>query len=148
MDRVCRSFPLAPSRPATAVRTKVRWRGFCVGLRQLTADVEVAYVTSCDAPLVRPEFVEALYRRRAEFEVVVPRDETFHHPLAAIYHRNVVDRIDDLLHAGRRRPIFLFERAATLEVDVETLRAVDPHLATLQNVNTPADYERLCRRRP
>lgn len=119
--------------------------GIRVGLLQLPVDVQCAYVTSCDSPLVQIEFVKALYRQRKQFEIVVPRDQKFHHPLAAIYHRGVADRIDTLLNAGKRRPIYLFEIARTLEVDVETLRQVDPNLDTLQNANTPADYERLLR---
>jgi molybdopterin-guanine dinucleotide biosynthesis protein A len=119
--------------------------GIRVGLLQLPASVEYAYVTSCDSPLVRVEFIKAMYQQRESFEIVVPRDAKFHHPLAAIYHRGVVARIEQLLDMGKRRPTFLFELANTLEVDAETLRGCDPQLATLQNVNTPEDYQRLRR---
>ena len=119
--------------------------GISVGLQALPAECECAYVTSCDAPGLQPAFVRELHQRRRQFEVVVPRDGRFHHPLAAIYHRCVAGRIDALLQAGQRRPVFLFQQAATLEIDVEQLRDADPDLSTLQNVNTPEDYERLQR---
>jgi hypothetical protein len=44
------------------------------------------------------------------------------------------------------RPIFLFDRADTLEVPVAELRDVDPELLTLENLNTPQDYLRALER--
>jgi molybdopterin converting factor small subunit len=45
-----------------------------------------------------------------------------------------------LLEAGRLRPVFLYERVPTTRVPEADLRAVDPDLATLANLNTPSDY--------
>ena len=38
------------------------------------------------------------------------------------------------------RPVFLFDRVRTVRVPVDELRAADPELRTLANLNHPADY--------
>ncbi len=75
-----------------------------------------------------------------DHQIAVPVDGEFHHPLAAVYRTNVVPEIQSLLAADRLRPLFLFERVRTRRVSVEELRAADPDLQTLANLNQPADY--------
>ena len=48
--------------------------------------------------------------------------------------------IDALIAAGRMRPTFLFERVSTRELTEAELRAVDPQLDTLRNLNRPEEY--------
>ena len=48
--------------------------------------------------------------------------------------------VERLLAADRLRPALLFDEADTLRVPVEELRAVDPDLNTLANLNRPEDY--------
>ena len=38
------------------------------------------------------------------------------------------------------RPIFLFDEVKTSRVPVEELKAIDPELTTLMNLNRPTDY--------
>ena len=72
--------------------------------------------------------------------MAVPRDSQWYHPLAAVYQRRVLPEIDALLSRGERRPRALFGCVNTLEVATADLLDVDPELATLVNLNTPADY--------
>ncbi|MGH7202444.1 MAG: molybdenum cofactor guanylyltransferase, partial [Planctomycetaceae bacterium] len=51
------------------------------------------------------------------------------------------DRIRALIAAERMRPVFLLDECNAREVDVESLRDVDPELHSLRNVNTPEEYE-------
>ena len=48
--------------------------------------------------------------------------------------------VDELLRLDRLRPVFLMERLRTLVVEAEELRAADPDLKTLRNLNSPDDY--------
>ena len=114
--------------------------GLYAGLEALQDRAEAAYVTSCDVPLLVPEFVQMMLRRLDDQQVAVPVDGEFHHPLAAVYRTDVLPEIQSLLAADQLRPRFLFERVRTCRVPVEELRAVDPDLQTLANLNTPADY--------
>jgi len=116
--------------------------GIAQGLMTLPATCDAAYVSGCDVPLLQAAWVRELLRLRQGWDVVVPRDGTFHHPLSAVYHRRCVGPIERLLSEGRRRPRFLFDLVRTREVDVESLRRVDPDLRSIQNVNTPDAYQR------
>lgn len=114
--------------------------GLAAGLSALDSRVEAVYVTSCDVPLLVPAFVERMFQLLGDHDIVVPREEKFHHPLAAVYRPSVLPTIETLIAADRFRPIFLFEQHSTREVAVDELRKVDPELATLANCNRPEDY--------
>jgi molybdopterin-guanine dinucleotide biosynthesis protein A len=73
-------------------------------------------------------------------DVAVPRDGEFHHPLAAVYRASVLPEIQRLLSEDRLRPRFLFDVVRTREVPVDELRAADPALSTLRNLNAEKDY--------
>lgn len=114
--------------------------GLLAGLLAIQSQANVAYATSCDVPLLVPEFVSALITRLNDFDAVVPVEEQFAHPLAALYRTSVVPHIEALLAEDRLRPAFLFERVKTCRVPVEELKRVDPQLATLRNLNYLEDY--------
>ena len=116
-------------------------QGLRDGLSALPDGVEAAYATSCDVPLLKREFVRRMIDSLGEDEIAVPRDGKFHHPLAAVYRTSIVPKIDQLLEEDRLRPVYLFESCDTREIEVEELRSVDAHLASLLNCNTPEDYQ-------
>jgi molybdopterin-guanine dinucleotide biosynthesis protein A len=91
-------------------------------------------------PLLVPALVGRLVELSAGYQVAVPHVNGFDEPLAAVYRTSVLPQVESLLAAGRLRPAFLFERVRTRRVTAEELADVDPDLASLANVNTPADY--------
>ena len=114
--------------------------GLARGLAALADSCDAVYATGCDVPLLVPAFIEHMFRLLGRNDVVVPRDRRFYHPLAAVYRTSVLAEIRQLLTANKRRPFFLFENVATLEIPVDELRVADPELASLTNLNTPEDY--------
>jgi molybdopterin-guanine dinucleotide biosynthesis protein A len=114
--------------------------GIGVGLAALTSEVEAAYCSGCDVPLLRPEFVRAMIGALGECELAVPKEGDFHHPLAGVYRTSLVERINGFVAAGRRRPLFLIESSRAAIVDVESLRSVDPRLHSLRNINRPEEF--------
>lgn len=115
--------------------------GLAAGLRVVPEQVEAVYATSCDVPLLVPQFVSRMFELLGSHEVAVPRDGEHHHPLAAVYRPSVLKHIQQLLQADRLRPRFLFDMADTLEIPVNDLRQADPDLSTLMNLNRPEDYQ-------
>ena len=115
-------------------------QGICAGLDALHGLTEAAYITSCDVPLLNSAFVESLIGALGSHEIAVPVDSRFHHPLAAVYRVDVLDRVQQLLASDQRRPMFLIEQSDTIRIPVDQLKTVDPDLLTLQNINQPADY--------
>lgn len=115
--------------------------GLRSGLKALPEDVERAYVTSCDVPLLVPNFVSQMLDLARGYDVAVMEIDGFTHPLSAVYRRATLPFVDDLLAQDRLRPVFLFEAVKTRRVRPEEMTA-DPELRTLRNLNTREDYER------
>ena len=120
--------------------------GIRMGLRALeqhddnTLPNAAAYVTSCDVPLLQPEFVQAVASRLGNAEAAVVVEDGFRHPLAAVYRTSVIPVIDRLLDAGQQRPLFLFEQVETVLIPAQDLLLADPKLSSLLNLNQPKDY--------
>lgn len=122
--------------------------GLAAGLTKLAIerpDLEAAFVTSCDVPLLTPEFVAAMIARLGSFDIAVPVENGFPHPLAAVYRLSVLPHVRELLAADQLRPAFLLDRVATSRIDAEALRAVDPELHSLKNCNRPEEYQEALR---
>jgi molybdopterin-guanine dinucleotide biosynthesis protein A len=115
--------------------------GLRAGLKALPAGIEIAYVTSCDVPLLVPEFVLRMVDLLGDNDISVVEIDGFAHPLSAVYRRHTLEYIEDLLGQDRLRPAFLFDAVRTRRVQRKELEAVDPELSTLRNLNTPEDYQ-------
>jgi molybdopterin-guanine dinucleotide biosynthesis protein A len=114
--------------------------GMGLGLRAIAADADAAYVSACDVPLLRTEFVRAMIDALGEHDAAVPIDGKFYHPLAGVYRTALVPQIAALVGDGRLRPLFLIESIRTAAVRLDDLRAVDGALDSLRNLNTLDDY--------
>jgi len=114
--------------------------GLRAGLKALPSDIETAYVTSCDVPLLEPAFVREMLDLANGFDIAVVETDGFFHPLSAVYRRSVLPDVEALLAINRLRPVFLFDRVKTRRVRPSEITA-DPELRTLRNLNTRADYE-------
>lgn len=117
--------------------------GLAIGLAVLPTEVDAAYVSACDAPLLRPELIRELISRIGTHEVAIPREADTDHPLSAIYRTSLAIRSRQLVAQGERRLMALVRASNALTIDAEELRRVDPALDSLRNINTPADYEAL-----
>eukprot|EP00913_Durusdinium_trenchii_P035310 g33040.t1 len=114
--------------------------GLAAGLAALRPVAEAAFVSSCDAPLLKPAFIQHLTELIGDHELVILRDGKYYHPLAAVYRTALEDRVRELIAAERLRPFFLVEACDSRIVDVEEMRGVDPNLDSLRNTNTPEEY--------
>jgi molybdopterin-guanine dinucleotide biosynthesis protein A len=114
--------------------------GIAVGLGRLQGEADLAFVTACDAPLLRPAFIRRLIELVEGYDVAVPHVGGYDHPLTAVYRTGVLPHVESLLAAGRVRPVFLFDEVRTRRVTAEELITVDPDLESLMNVNSPEDY--------
>lgn len=114
--------------------------GLAAGMKTLMGRTDAVYATSCDVPLLMPAFIARMFELLGSHAIAVPCDGDHHHPLAAVYRPVVLPHIQKLLDADRLRPRFLFDEVDTCEVPVKALRAVDPRLDSLMNLNHPGDY--------
>lgn len=132
--------------------------GIRVGLKRLDGQCELAFVASCDAPLLKPELIRFLHRSylqqldmfsgdsRDQPRAIVPVAGNRIYGMTAIYqtslHGLVATRIED----GLLRVSDLAAACFAHLVDVESLKVVDPELDSLTNINQWEDYENLLQR--
>jgi molybdopterin-guanine dinucleotide biosynthesis protein A len=114
--------------------------GLRAGLKALPADASIAYVTSCDVPLLVPAFAARMVHLLGDHDIAVMEMDGFRHPLSAVYRRAVLPHVEVLLAADKLRPAFLFDAVDTRRVRPEEVADVDPDLDTLRNLNTREDY--------
>jgi len=114
--------------------------GLRAGLKALPASVDIAYVTSCDVPLLVPGFVSRMIELLGDLDIAVMEIDGFTHPLSAVYRRDTLPHVESLLAQDKLRPVFLFDAVRTRRVQPEEMVTVDPELHTLRNLNTQEDY--------
>jgi molybdopterin-guanine dinucleotide biosynthesis protein A len=135
-----------PALPASVIVTRDEregrgpLEGLRAGLKTLPPEVESAYVTSCDVPLLVPGFVGQMLDFTEGFDIAVMEIDGFAHPLCAVYCRTTLPYVEDLLAQDRLRPAFLFDAVRTRRVTAAEITS-DPDLRTLRNLNTPEDYQ-------
>jgi molybdopterin-guanine dinucleotide biosynthesis protein A len=124
-------------------------QGLAAGLAAIGDRAEVAYVSSTDVPLLHPAFVGRVVGALGDqVDVVLPEVGGFRQPLSAAYRTGLLPIVEELIAADRMRPAFLFERSRVLHMsEAELLQngalaRLDPALASVSNLNEPADYER------
>jgi molybdopterin-guanine dinucleotide biosynthesis protein A len=116
-------------------------QGLAAGLAALPQSVEVAYVTATDVPFLEPRWISRLTELIEDFDIVIPHVEGYLHPLAALYRRAVVlPAVGRLLGETRLGPVSLVEMLKARVADEAEIRAVDPELGILRNLNCPEDY--------
>lgn len=114
--------------------------GLYVGLSALEPESEAAFVVGCDVPRLVPAFVTRMTQLLGNHAMAVPVSEGFLQPLAAVYRREVAEAAARLLAAGELCPRALFETLPTRRVSAAELLDADPEMASLDNINQPADY--------
>lgn len=115
--------------------------GFVTGLTALAPHCSHAFVTATDTPFLSPSLVTQLRSLCRDHDAAVPFVSGRHHPLCAVYATCLADRARELFDHGERRMSAAVALGSTLLVTEAELRAIDPELLSLENLNTPADYD-------
>lgn len=101
-----------------------------------------AFCIACDMPFLRPEPIELLAWHRLDADAVIPVRSGFLEPLFGFYNARLEPAFSRALQQGNPSLVRLVERAKLVRVRQEELEAVDPGLASLENVNTPEELRR------
>lgn len=127
--------------------------GLATGLRHLRdrgalGPHDAALLAACDQPFWTADAVRWLAAQLAaapQAPLVMPFAGGALQPLAAVYRLAVLPSIDAMLQRGKRAPHDLAALPGARTLTEAELRAFDPALRFLQNVNTPEEYERALR---
>ena len=116
--------------------------GLDAALAALTAGEEAVVCVAGDMPFLDGRAL-ALLRDHPPADAVVPLVGGHPEPLFARYARGCLPAIQRALAEGRWKTQALLAEVDTAYLDERALRAIDPNLRFLTNVNTPEDLSRL-----
>jgi molybdopterin-guanine dinucleotide biosynthesis protein A len=116
-------------------------QGLAAGLAAMDGEADAAYLSACDAPLLRPAFVRRMVELLGDHVACVPAVGGLAQPLAGVYRVSVLGAVRELLAEDRRAVWGLLDVVPTRLVRPAELADADPRLDSLRNVNTPAAYE-------
>lgn len=97
------------------------------------------FAVAGDMPFLSPAVIERLLA--IDGRLVVPVVGGRPHPLHAVYARDLAATVRQRLAAGRRALRDLLDLPGAVAVDADDLRALDPELRCLVNVNTATDLQ-------
>lgn len=117
--------------------------GIEAALLSLTVGEDAAVCLGGDMPFIRTAVLRLLVETAPRASVVAPWVAGRPEPLCARYGRTCLAAIGARLAQGQMKTSAFLEATATQWIDEATFRRADPGLISLQNVNTPADRDRL-----
>jgi len=101
-----------------------------------------AIVVGCDTPFLSVGFLEYMTRISSIFDVVVPRIKEKVEPLCAVYSKNCVAPIRELLKQNELKIIELFRMVRVRYIEEDEIDSFDPEHLSFFNINSQADLER------
>ncbi len=112
------------------------------GLEHLGNRADCALVCGVDTPFLTPAFVAVLVTALTDdLDMVLPAAQGRRHPLPAIVRGGVLPMAQLLVSDGHRALFALVDRCRTRDVAESALRAADPLLGSLRNLNEREAYE-------
>ena len=103
------------------------------GLR--AARHELAFVCSCDLPMLRAEVASWLLSLVGDFDAVIPQVGERLQPLHAVYRRRCAGALDAMLARGERRLGAIADAVNTRIVSEAEYRRADPDALSCFNIN-------------
>jgi len=113
------------------------------------SSAEWALIVACDFPFVTKELFVRLASVRDGFDAVAPiQSDSIPQPLCALYRvARCLNRAEELIKSGERKPIALLQSVRTRWVLFSELADLKHASSLFDNINTPQDYARIARER-
>ena len=115
--------------------------GLAAGLEALKDRCDAVFLSSCDVPFLKKEFILGMTKALGESRMCIPRTEGYFHPLASVYRVDVLSDVLQLLAEKKLRPFFLLEKVNGKIIEETQLKQFDSELFSLKNLNTPEDFQ-------
>ncbi len=100
------------------------------------------YVSACDTPFIHKSIIEYIVGQiEPGYDVVIPQTEDGFEPLSAVYSKDCLPLIEENLEKNIIMIKKFFRPKKVKTIPVEQLKAIDPDMNFIFNVNTPDDLE-------
>jgi molybdopterin-guanine dinucleotide biosynthesis protein A len=101
-----------------------------------------AIVVSCDTPFLSVGLLEHMAHTCPEFDVIVPRMQEKVEPLCAVYSKNCVDPIGELLEQNELKIIELYSIVTVRYIEEAEIDLFDPEHLSFFNINSQIDLDK------
>jgi len=101
-----------------------------------------AIVVSCDTPFLSASLLEYMTQICSTFDIVVPRIKNEVEPLCAVYSKNCLAPIQELLERDERQIRRLFDMVEVKYVEEHEINRFDPRHLSFFNINSQTDLDR------
>jgi molybdopterin-guanine dinucleotide biosynthesis protein A len=98
---------------------------------------EIGFFVACDMPFINRDLVRHMVAVRNDFDAVVPKIDWKVEPLHALYTKNCLPPILELIRDGSYQTIKSFNSIRVRYVTEDEIRAIDPEVQSFMNVNRP-----------
>jgi molybdopterin-guanine dinucleotide biosynthesis protein A len=100
-------------------------------------------LVACDLPFLTTELFSFLLSIPSTEQAIVPLSaDNQLEPLCAIYCKNSLAAVEEMIEHGQRKMAKLFEMVPTRFVEFKEIRELDGAHLFFENINTPEDYDR------
>jgi molybdopterin-guanine dinucleotide biosynthesis protein A len=100
------------------------------------------FITGCDLPLINSEFIRYQCSISNNFQVTIPSLECGLEPLCAIYNKDCVPVIEQLLENKQHKVSALFDKVGTRKINKSEILNIVPDLSIFTNINNQSDLEK------
>jgi molybdopterin-guanine dinucleotide biosynthesis protein A len=115
--------------------------GIHAGLFYITTPY--AFFAACDVPFLKKELVETLFNGvEPNIDIVIPETSKGFEPLCSVYSKRCFKPIEEQLEKKSFKIQQVFQKLRVKKISEDILRAIDPELISLYNINTPEDLAR------
>jgi len=101
-----------------------------------------AIVVGCDTPFLSVGLLEYMTQTSPTFDIAVPRIKDKVEPLCAVYSKNCLAPIQELLKQNELRIVELFSMVRVRYIEEDEINSFDPDHLSFFNINSQADLER------
>ena len=99
------------------------------------------FVTACDMPFLNIDLLAYMLQRSVDFDLTIPRVGKLTEPLHAVYTRNCLVPIRNLLETNRLQVNSLLDLVTVRYVEIDEINRFDPKHLSFFNVNTQAELD-------
>jgi molybdopterin-guanine dinucleotide biosynthesis protein A len=98
-----------------------------------------SFCVACDMPFINKSLVEFLMKDIKDEDVIVPRTRDGLQPLHALYSKNCLRSMKEIIELGKYKILDFYSRVKVRVIEEENFIHLDPSRASFINVNTPEE---------
>jgi len=111
--------------------------GILTGLEAISD--ESGFFMACDMPFINGDLIHYMVEVSDDYDAVVPRISWKMEALHALYRKNCLTAIRELIESNEYQTIKFFNKIRVRYVDWDEIRAFDPKQRSFFNINSPQE---------